>query len=218
LRARRSHAARLAGLADALLLHRLREILSALAQRIERASLRFHRTVGVALAERAFRLLHGFTGAAELIAFALVLAILTESVLAQLLQQLVELLAQRLLVMLQFAEAALVALLARLTLLALLTLLSLSPLLSTLTVLPLILALAECTIAQLLLPVSDHRIGRLSRFKQTYNVASPLVNENDLTSLGLLGSLGFLEIAVNRGSAAQTLAAGKNSDVKVVFE
>jgi hypothetical protein len=36
--------------------------------------------------------------------------------------------------------------------------------------------------------------------------------------IALLGSMGFLEIAVNRGSAAQMLAAGRNSEVEVVFE
>jgi len=34
----------------------------------------------------------------------------------------------------------------------------------------------------------------------------------------LLGSMGFLEIVVNRGSAAQILAVGKNTEVEVVFD
>jgi S-adenosyl-L-methionine hydrolase (adenosine-forming) len=35
---------------------------------------------------------------------------------------------------------------------------------------------------------------------------------------GILGSMGYLEIAANRGSAAQTVGAGKGSDVNVVLE
>ena len=35
---------------------------------------------------------------------------------------------------------------------------------------------------------------------------------------GILGSMGYLEIAANRGSAAQALGAGKGSDVNVVLE
>lgn len=34
---------------------------------------------------------------------------------------------------------------------------------------------------------------------------------------GILGSMGYLEIAANRGSAAQTVGAGKGSDVNVVL-
>ena len=47
-------------------------------------------------------------------------------------------------------------------------------------------------VAQLLLPASNHRIGRLRHYKEKYILASPLVNENDTASLGVLGSLGFL--------------------------
>jgi hypothetical protein len=35
---------------------------------------------------------------------------------------------------------------------------------------------------------------------------------------GLLGSMGYLEIAANRGSAAQTVGAGKGSEVSLVLE
>jgi S-adenosylmethionine hydrolase len=35
---------------------------------------------------------------------------------------------------------------------------------------------------------------------------------------GILGSMGYLEIAANRGSAAQTLGVGKGSDVNVILE
>jgi S-adenosylmethionine hydrolase len=34
---------------------------------------------------------------------------------------------------------------------------------------------------------------------------------------GILGSMGFLEIAANRGAAAQLTGAGKGSDVSVVL-
>lgn len=37
-------------------------------------------------------------------------------------------------------------------------------------------------------------------------------------AFGILGSMGFLEIATNRGSAYQLLSAGKGSEVNVVFE
>jgi len=35
---------------------------------------------------------------------------------------------------------------------------------------------------------------------------------------GILGSMGFLEVATNRGSAYQMLGAGKGSEVNVVME
>src|ERR1700746_2328555 len=50
-----------------LLLHGLRQALSALAQGIERAALRLHRAVGIALAEITSGVAHGVAGAAELI-------------------------------------------------------------------------------------------------------------------------------------------------------
>jgi hypothetical protein len=59
-----------------LLLHGLRHALRALAHRFERAALRVDRTVGIAFAELAFGLAHGFAGTAELIHFAALLAVL----------------------------------------------------------------------------------------------------------------------------------------------
>lgn len=47
-------------------------------------------------------------------------------------------------------------------------------------------------ITQLLLPVTDHRIKALSDLKARYNAVAPLVNENDSTTLGIVGSIGFL--------------------------
>jgi S-adenosylmethionine hydrolase len=35
--------------------------------------------------------------------------------------------------------------------------------------------------------------------------------------IGILGSMGFLEIAANRGAAAQLTGAGKGSDVSVIL-
>ena len=47
-------------------------------------------------------------------------------------------------------------------------------------------------IAQLLLPLTGHRVAALAALKNTYNVQAPLVNENDSATLGLIGSVGFL--------------------------
>jgi phosphoglycerol transferase len=51
-------------------------------------------------------------------------------------------------------------------------------------------------IAQLLLPASGHRLEFLARFKDDYNYyeghASPLYNENDSNTLGIIGAIGFL--------------------------
>jgi phosphoglycerol transferase len=47
-------------------------------------------------------------------------------------------------------------------------------------------------ITQLLLPVTEHHVPLLARFKRCYNRTAPLVNENDTASLGVVGSAGFL--------------------------
>ncbi|HMF41663.1 MAG TPA: hypothetical protein VKQ32_13385, partial [Polyangia bacterium] len=49
-------------------------------------------------------------------------------------------------------------------------------------------------IAQLLLPVDGHRLPVLRRLKQRYNANAPLPGESSTTSLGLLGSIGFLAL------------------------
>ena len=49
-------------------------------------------------------------------------------------------------------------------------------------------------ITQLLLPIDGHRIPLLSRLKDKYNSAAPLVNENRNASLGVVGSIGFLTL------------------------
>jgi phosphoglycerol transferase len=48
-------------------------------------------------------------------------------------------------------------------------------------------------VAQLLLPITDHRLALWSHVKAKYN-ANPLINENDDSSLGLIGSVGFLTL------------------------
>lgn len=47
-------------------------------------------------------------------------------------------------------------------------------------------------IVQLLLPVTGHRIDYLKRGKAHYNRTTPLVAENDIVTLGVVGSAGFL--------------------------
>lgn len=46
-------------------------------------------------------------------------------------------------------------------------------------------------IAQMLLPMSGHRVSRLAQLKQDYSHA-PLTNENNNATLGLVGTIGFL--------------------------
>ncbi len=48
-------------------------------------------------------------------------------------------------------------------------------------------------IAQLLMPVTGHRLAPLADIKSKYNVR-PLVNENDDATLGIVGGLGFLAL------------------------
>ncbi len=49
-------------------------------------------------------------------------------------------------------------------------------------------------ITQLLLPADGHRVEGWRSFKQEYNSRAPLVGENGTTSLGLIGSFGFLAL------------------------
>ena len=48
--------------------------------------------------------------------------------------------------------------------------------------------------AQLILPRSEHRIAGLANISTKYRSASPLINENVTSSLGVVGSLGFLAV------------------------
>ena len=109
--------------------------------------------VGVALAETALRLAHGFSGAAEVVHIALALTLLArltllflaETAVLELFEQFVEAVAQGLLAVPQVAK--------RVALLSLMTLLPLSALRSALGAAPaLILTLAEGAVAQILLP------------------------------------------------------------------
>lgn len=45
---------------------------------------------------------------------------------------------------------------------------------------------------QLILPRADHRVSFLGQFTQSYNAASPLINENTTSTLGVIGSIGLL--------------------------
>ncbi|WP_202947825.1 DUF7024 domain-containing protein [Pseudomonas sp. M47T1] len=45
---------------------------------------------------------------------------------------------------------------------------------------------------QLLMPRPDHRIKQLGGIAQRYNQATPLVNENSTSSLGIIGAAGFM--------------------------
>lgn len=48
-------------------------------------------------------------------------------------------------------------------------------------------------LSQLLFPISGHRLAPLLKFKARYNAPpTPLVNENDWSSLGIVGAAGFL--------------------------
>ncbi len=51
-------------------------------------------------------------------------------------------------------------------------------------------------IAQLLLPVQDHRVASLAQLRAWYDRTAPLSNENRFTSLGLAGSVGFLALII----------------------
>ena len=51
-------------------------------------------------------------------------------------------------------------------------------------------------IIQLLQPTSEHRIHALRQFKWRYDTTAPFVGENGLTSLGVVGSVGFLALLV----------------------
>ncbi len=47
-------------------------------------------------------------------------------------------------------------------------------------------------LTQLILPVNNHNIDALKNFKNFYNNTAPLVYENQHTTLGIIGSIGFL--------------------------
>lgn len=47
-------------------------------------------------------------------------------------------------------------------------------------------------INQLILPINGHRVSKLAAVRALYDTHAPLVNENGFSSLGFIGSLGFL--------------------------
>jgi phosphoglycerol transferase len=68
-------------------------------------------------------------------------------------------------------------------------------------------------IAQLLVPISGHRIPLLAKLSGYYSGTAPLVNENATASLGIIGSIGFLLLiawAFYRASNGLKLKAGDN--------
>src|SRR5438270_10980113 len=125
-------------------------MLSAPSQGFERAALGVDGAIGIALAELAFGIAHGFAGTAKLVHLALPLLALPEPAFAQLFHQFLELIAQGLLAFPQLSH-----LIAGLTLLALLSVLSLLSALPALAVAALVLALLKGAVAQLLL-LADH--------------------------------------------------------------
>jgi len=52
----------------------------------------------------------------------------------------------------------------------------------------------------------------ITEIKATYALGAPG------EVFGILGSMGYLEIAANRGAATQILGVGKGSDVNILFE
>lgn len=54
-------------------------------------------------------------------------------------------------------------------------------------------------ITQLLLPHPGHRFKRFDNLTQQYDASFPLVNENDTSSLGLIGGFGFIALLVLLG-------------------
>ena len=62
-------------------------------------------------------------------------------------------------------------------------------------------------LSQLLLPVYEHPARALAELRRYYRLSTPLVNENDWTSLGLAGSAGFLlllcRLAMRRPAAGR---------------
>lgn len=49
-------------------------------------------------------------------------------------------------------------------------------------------------LTQLVLPRADHRISRLAAVTQRYNQTAPLINENVTSTLGIIGTIGFMSL------------------------
>ena len=149
---------------------------------VERAALGIDGAVGIALAEPAFGLAHGIAGLAERVLLALTLLALAEATLAQFLHQLLELIAQLLLLLLQVAH-----LLLALTLLALLTARAAAH----------VLTLLEGLVAQLLL-LADH----VAELVQRHHVVVAVV------AVHLLAGTRHLQILEHLLQLLQHLARG----------
>lgn len=50
---------------------------------------------------------------------------------------------------------------------------------------------------QLVLPLATHRIDWLTEKTKNYNKSSPVINENTMTTLGLIGSIGFIFLLIS---------------------
>jgi len=67
-------------------------------------------------------------------------------------------------------------------------------------------------IVQMLLPVQGHRWGVLASLRQVYDAANPLNNENNTTTLGFVGGIGFLSciaLALAPAAKLRSSRAGK---------
>jgi phosphoglycerol transferase len=72
-------------------------------------------------------------------------------------------------------------------------------------------------VSQLLLPVDYHRIPVLAELKKKYSVSNPLVNENTSSTLGIVGSIGFLFILASLFSQGKHFSLQKKLGLITVF-
>lgn len=54
--------------------------------------------------------------------------------------------------------------------------------------------IAALKISQLLLPINNHRLKSFAKLRRRYDASAPLVNENQMATLGFIGGLGFLAL------------------------
>jgi phosphoglycerol transferase len=72
-------------------------------------------------------------------------------------------------------------------------------------------------VSQLLLPVDHHRIPVLAEIKKKYSESNPLVNENTSSTLGIVGSIGFLFILASLFSQGKHFSLQRKLGVITVF-
>jgi hypothetical protein len=74
-------------------------------------------------------------------------------------------------------------------------------------------------ISQLLLPVTGHRVPLLAKLKDRYNASAPMTNENDTSTLGIIGSLGFVllmcELLLRRSKSDATKLLRRLSELNL---